>query len=88
MSRIAHSAAKSDILCAGRWKPSQPLICSVEPQRIRRGELRADRDVSCQSAVLSLESSRPQPEYTMNIFYIIGVIVVVLFVAGFFGLHV
>jgi hypothetical protein len=27
------------------------------------------------------------PEYTMNIFYIIGVIVVVLFVAGFFGLH-
>jgi len=24
----------------------------------------------------------------MNIFYIIGVIVVVLFVAGFFGLHV
>ncbi|MEA2915129.1 MAG: hypothetical protein QOJ15_7210 [Bradyrhizobium sp.] len=29
----------------------------------------------------------PHPEYTMNIFYIIGVIVVVLFVAGFFGLH-
>jgi hypothetical protein len=26
-------------------------------------------------------------ECTMNIFYIIGVIVVVLFVAGFFGLH-
>jgi len=26
-------------------------------------------------------------ERTMNIFYIIGVIVVVLFVAGFFGLH-
>jgi hypothetical protein len=29
----------------------------------------------------------PQSEYIMNIFYIIGVIVVVLFVAGFFGLH-
>jgi len=29
----------------------------------------------------------PQSEDTMNIFYIIGVIVVVLFVAGFFGLH-
>jgi hypothetical protein len=28
-----------------------------------------------------------QTEYTMNIFYIIGVIVVVIFVAGFFGLH-
>jgi len=26
-------------------------------------------------------------EYTMNIFYIIGVVVVILFVAGFLGLH-
>jgi hypothetical protein len=26
-------------------------------------------------------------EYSMNIFYIIGVVVVVLLVAGFFGLH-
>jgi hypothetical protein len=34
-----------------------------------------------------LKSRMPQLEYTMNIFYIIGVIVVVLFVAGFFGLH-
>jgi len=29
----------------------------------------------------------PLSEYTMNIFYIIGVIVVVLVIAGFFGLH-
>jgi hypothetical protein len=29
----------------------------------------------------------PQSEYPMNIFYIIGVIVVVLFVASFLGLH-
>ena len=29
----------------------------------------------------------PQPEYPMNIFYIIGVVVVIIFVAGFFGLH-
>jgi hypothetical protein len=34
-----------------------------------------------------LKSRLPRSEYTMNIFYIIGVIVVVLFVAGFFGLH-
>jgi hypothetical protein len=34
-----------------------------------------------------LKTRIPQSEYTMNIFYIIGVIVVVLFVAGFFGLH-
>jgi hypothetical protein len=29
----------------------------------------------------------PRSEHTMNIFYIIGVVVVVIFVAGFFGLH-
>jgi arginine exporter protein ArgO len=34
-----------------------------------------------------LKSRMSRSEYTMNIFYIIGVIVVVLFVAGFFGLH-
>ena len=34
-----------------------------------------------------LESRMPQLEYTMNIFYIIGVIVVLLFVAGFLGLR-
>jgi len=27
-------------------------------------------------------------EYTMNIFYIIGVVVVIVVVAGFLGLHV
>jgi hypothetical protein len=36
----------------------------------------------------TLKSPMPQPEYPMNIFYIIGVIVVVIFVAGIFGLHV
>ena len=34
-----------------------------------------------------LKSRMPQLEYTMNIFYIIGVVVVVLFVAGFLGLR-
>jgi hypothetical protein len=34
-----------------------------------------------------LKSRMPQSEYIMNIFYIIGVVVVVLFIAGFFGLH-
>jgi hypothetical protein len=33
------------------------------------------------------ENAHVSLEYTMNIFYIIGVIVVVLFVAGFLGLH-
>jgi hypothetical protein len=34
------------------------------------------------------EKTRPShSECTMNIFYVIGVIVVLLFVAGFFGLH-
>jgi len=29
-----------------------------------------------------------ESEYTMNIFYIIGVVVVIIVVAGFLGLHV
>jgi hypothetical protein len=33
------------------------------------------------------KSRTPPSEYAMNIFYIIGVIVVIVFVAGFFGLH-
>lgn len=42
----------------------------------------------CNSAVLSDRSHLPQSESTlMNIFYIIGVIVVIVVVAGFFGLH-
>ena len=34
-----------------------------------------------------MKSRMPQSEYPMNIFYIIGVIVVILFVASFLGLH-
>jgi hypothetical protein len=30
----------------------------------------------------------PRSEYTMNIFYIIGVVVVIIIVASFLGLHV
>jgi len=33
------------------------------------------------------KSRMPQLERTMNIFYIIGVVVVILFVAGFLGLR-
>jgi hypothetical protein len=35
-----------------------------------------------------LKSRTPQSEYTMNIFYIIGVVVVIILVAGFLGVHV
>jgi hypothetical protein len=34
-----------------------------------------------------LKSRMAQSEYIMNIFYIIGVVVVIVIVAGFFGLH-
>ena len=34
-----------------------------------------------------LKSRMPQSEYTMNIFYIIGVIVVILVILGFLGLR-
>jgi hypothetical protein len=42
---------------------------------------------SISSSRFHAEIAMPLSEYTMNIFYIIGVIVVVLFIAGFFGLH-
>jgi hypothetical protein len=38
--------------------------------------------------LLHIEVAQPETERTMNIFYIIGVVVVVLIVAGFLGLHV
>ena len=37
--------------------------------------------------LLHIEVAQPETERTMNIFYIIGVVVVVLFVAGFLGLR-
>ena len=40
-----------------------------------------------ESSAFMLKTHVSNSEYIMNIFYIIGVIVVVLFVAGFFGLH-
>jgi hypothetical protein len=39
------------------------------------------------AALFILESHIPRSEHTMNIFYIIGVVVVIIFIAGFFGLH-
>jgi hypothetical protein len=33
------------------------------------------------------KSRMPYSEHIMNIFYIIGVVVVVIFVAGFLGVH-
>lgn len=38
--------------------------------------------------LLHIEVAQPETERKMNIFYIIGVVVVVLIVAGFLGLHV
>jgi hypothetical protein len=35
-----------------------------------------------------LKPHAPQSEYMMNIFYIIGVVVVIVVVAGFLGVHV
>jgi hypothetical protein len=37
---------------------------------------------------LHLKSRMPQSEYTMNLFYIIGVVVVIVVVAGFLGVRV
>jgi hypothetical protein len=49
--------------------------------------LRPSRSLSS-AAVFILKSRILEPEYTMNIFYIIGVVVVAIIVASFLGLHV
>jgi hypothetical protein len=48
---------------------------------------RPGRWLSERRALFMLKSRMPQLEYVMNIFYIIGVIVVILVVAGFLGLR-
>jgi hypothetical protein len=53
----------------------------------RLWNLLADRHVPVGAPRFHAENAHVSLEYTMNIFYIIGVVVVVLFVAGFFGLH-
>ena len=37
--------------------------------------------------VFKLKSRMPSSEWTMNIFYIIGAVVVVIIVAGYLGVH-
>jgi hypothetical protein len=51
------------------------------------GTTRRPRRFLLERRAFMLKARMPQLEYPMNIFYIIGVIVVVLFVAGFLGLH-
>jgi hypothetical protein len=48
----------------------------------------AHQDVRCWSAVLRIEVTHLNRSPHMNIFYIIGVVVVIVVIAGFFGLHV
>jgi hypothetical protein len=48
--------------------------------------LHATRSLLERRAFVS-KSRMPHSEYIMNIFYIIGVVVVVIFVAGFLGVH-
>jgi hypothetical protein len=86
MSRIAHSTGKPDMLCGSRWKPT-PILLSRVSKNARHGTYLRAGAFPVGAPCFHLKSRMPQSEYTMNIFYIIGVIVVVLFVAGFFGLH-
>ena len=84
MSRIAHSIAKPDMRC-GQSMEADTL--SRASKKVLHGTYLQTRTFPAGAPCLHLKSRMPQPEYTMNIFYIIGVVVVVLFVAGFFGLH-
>jgi len=55
---------------------------------VEDGTYRQARTFSFKRHAFILKARLPRSEYTMNIFYIIGVVVVIIFVAGFFGLHV
>ena len=87
MSRIAHST--ESLTCSAAAVGSQHQCCSVEfSKNARHGTYLRAGTFPVGAPCFHLKSRLPQSEYTMNIFYIIGVIVVVLFVAGFLGLHV
>jgi hypothetical protein len=63
----------------------------VSPRRtasVNDGTYRPAQTLLLTGRPFILKSRIPRSEYTMNIFYIIGVVVVIIIVAGFFGLHV
>jgi hypothetical protein len=74
------------MLCGSRWKPT-PILFGLASKNAKHGTYLQTATFPVGAPCFHLKSRMPQSEYTMNIFYIIGVIVVVLFVAGFFGLH-
>ncbi|MGA9193488.1 MAG: hypothetical protein WB037_00175 [Pseudolabrys sp.] len=57
--------------------PPHPYGTCLHPKRFR-----------LEHRYFILRSRKSQSEHTMNIFYVIGVVVVVLVIAGYFGLHV
>jgi hypothetical protein len=74
------------MLCGSRWELT-PILISQALKNAPHGTYLQTETFPVGALCLHLKSRMSQSEYTMNIFYIIGVIVVVLFVAGFFGLH-
>jgi hypothetical protein len=60
----------------------------LAPASVNDGTYRQVRTFLFERRAFILKSRTPRSEYRMNIFYIIGVVVVIIFVAGFFGLHV
>jgi hypothetical protein len=72
---------QSRLLQAVKWTPRRLLAFPTFGTYLQTGTLLLER------RVFMLKSRMPPLEYVMNIFYIIGVVVVVLFVASFLGLH-
>ena len=67
--------------------PTQIVMIDLADSRLNM-ELTFNRGVSHEAACLPSKKSRTRSsECTMNIFYIIGVVVVVIIVAGFLGVH-
>ena len=88
MAGVSAPAPGVSIDCVSRHKTSCPSL----PDGLRglkeiQGTYLPTGTFPLERRAFMMKSRMSRSEYPMNIFYIIGVIVVVLFVAGFFGLH-
>jgi hypothetical protein len=55
--------------------------------RVKYGTYAQPRDFLLERCTFKLKARTPSSESTMNLFYIIGVVVVIIVVAGFLGVH-
>jgi hypothetical protein len=87
MTSGQHELAQMNMgVSCGRWSSLTFFLRGVIVSRTPELSI-ASKRLLLEHRAFVLKSRMPQSECTMNIFYIIGVVVVIIFVAGFFGLH-